>query len=97
MYIKVGASGVSALPEFDWHAYGLVVGSEYRRKVVISLGTGPKTPTQISEVIEVHRNHVSATLKELSEAGIVICLTPDLRKGKVFQLTERGRQIFEKL
>ena len=85
------------MTDFDWHAYGFVVGSDYRKKVVNAIGSGPRTPSQIAADVGVHRNHVSSTLKDLEKAGIVDCLTPDLRKGRLYQLTERGRQILGKL
>jgi predicted transcriptional regulator len=85
------------LVEFDWYAYGFVIGSEYRKKVVNSLTSSPKTPKQISDSTGLHLNHVSATLGDLEKLGIVNCLTPKLRKGKLFQLTELGREITGKL
>jgi predicted transcriptional regulator len=83
--------------EFDWHAYGVVIGSEYRKKVVASMVEGPRTPSQLSKEIGVHRNHVSLSLKELTEVGVVECLTPELRKGRLFGLTKLGREISSKL
>jgi predicted transcriptional regulator len=85
------------LPDFDWNAYGFVVGSEYRKKVINSLVNGPKTPKQISELTHLHLNHVSFTLSGLEDARTVVCLTPQLRKGKLFQLTKLGREIASKL
>lgn len=85
------------LTDFDWNAYGFVVGSEYRKKVINSLVTGPKTPKQISELTHLHLNHVSSTLGGLEAIDTVVCLTPQLRKGKLFQLTKLGREIAKRL
>ncbi len=85
------------MADFDWHAYGFVVGSEYRKKVVGSMASGPKTPKQISAATGLRLNHVSSTLKELVNVRAVMCLTPDLRKGRLYQLTRLGQQILHKL
>jgi ArsR family transcriptional regulator, cadmium/lead-responsive transcriptional repressor len=85
------------LAEIDWHLYGLVVGSEYRKKVLTSMSSGPKSPKQISIGTGLHLNHVSGTLRYLVRAGAVVCLTPELRKGKLFQLTGLGQQIVKRL
>jgi len=85
------------LAEIDWHAYGQVVGSQYRRSVLTSMSTGPKSPKQIAETTGLHLNHVSGTLGELVEIGVAVCLTPELRKGKLFRLTDLGEQIAKRL
>jgi predicted transcriptional regulator len=85
------------LPEFDWHAYGVVVGSEYRKSVVAAMEPGPRTPKQIATTTGLHLSHVSTTLDELTNEKVVVCLTPELRKGKLFQLTDLGREIAKRL
>ena len=85
------------MPGFDWHAYGVVIGSEYRKNVVAALEDGPRTPKQIATTTGLHLSHVSATLDELANENVVVCLTPELRKGKLFQLTDLGREIVKRL
>jgi predicted transcriptional regulator len=85
------------MADFDWNAYGIIVGSEYRKKVIKCLASGPRTPKQIAALTGLRLNHVSATLGVLEELGTVVCLTPKLRKGKVFQITEPGRKIVKLL
>ena len=98
MYIKVGALVDSTgLADFDWHIYGLIVASDYRRKVVTAIESGARTPKQIAGLTGLHLSHVSATLSELTSEKVVVCLTPELRKGKLFQLTEVGREVAKRL
>ena len=73
------------------------MGSEYRKKVLASLTSTPRTPKQISALTNLHLNHVSSTLGKLEDLGVVTCLTPELRKGKLFQLTTLGREIGKKI
>ncbi len=77
----------------DWKKYGYVISSMYRQKIVLSLKKYPKTPKQLSSELEYHMSHVSSTIKELSENGIVENLSPDLRKGKIYGLTRDGEEI----
>ena len=98
IYIKVGASvGSTDLADFDWHIYGLIVASDYRRKVVTAIESGARTPKQIAGLTGLHLSHVSTTLSELTNAKVVECLTPELRKGKLFQLTGAGREVAKRL
>ena len=81
----------------DWPKYGHVIASEYRKKIVSALTKGPKTPKQIADETELYLSHVSHTIKGLMKREIVECLTPQLRRGKIFKLTEDGQEIAEQL
>jgi predicted transcriptional regulator len=81
----------------DWSKYGYIISSEYRKKIVLSLIKGPMTPKQISLDTKLHLSHVSPILKELVNKRILECLTPNLRKGKIFTLTDEGLQIAKSL
>lgn len=81
----------------DWKKYGYVLSSTYRQKIVSSLKESPKTPKQISLKTKLHLSHVSSTLKDLVSNNIAECLTPDLRKGKVYGLTKDGKEVADKI
>lgn len=81
----------------DWTKYGFVIASGYRKNIVLSIGKGPKTPKQISVETKIRLNHVSTIIGVLEEKGIVRCLTPDLSKGKIFDLTDDGRKILKQI
>ena len=74
-----------------------VKGSSYRIKVVKSLLEYPKTPTQIADEVGIHRNNISNTLKELKQQNIVECINPEVRKGKLYRLTDIGEKLFNKI
>jgi predicted transcriptional regulator len=80
----------------NWKLYSFVVRSEQRRRILTSLEK-PKTPTQIAKELKLSTSHVSRTLVEFSEKGIVECLTPKEKIGKVYCLTERGKGVLEKM
>ena len=81
----------------DWAKYGHVIASEYRKKIVMSLVKGPKTPKQISDETKLYLSHVSHVINELMKKGVVECLTPNLRRGKIFSLSIDGKEIAEQL
>jgi predicted transcriptional regulator len=79
----------------DWSKCGYVIASKYRKKVLEALRFGPKTPRQIASETELHLSHTSWTLTELVAQGIVLCLTPQLRRGRLYRLTNEGIEIAE--
>lgn len=81
----------------DWAKYGYVNASNYRKKIVLSLAKGPMTPKQISTDTKLYLSHVSRILNELSKKKVVECLTPDLKRGKMFSLTNYGKEIADQL
>jgi DNA-binding MarR family transcriptional regulator len=54
-----------------------------------------KTPSELSRELGFSIAHVSKTLKELEKMGLVECMAPKLRKGKVYMSTESGDQFKE--
>jgi predicted transcriptional regulator len=81
----------------DWKKYGIVISSRYRKEVVKTLMHGPRTPKQISIDTGLYLSHVSKSLNELSSLGITICLTPSLKKGRIYALTNDGTEIADYL
>jgi predicted transcriptional regulator len=81
----------------DWTLYGYVIASEYRRRIILSLFDRPKSPKEISEETKLYLSHVSLTIYDLVKKGLVECLTPNLKKGKIFSLTTTGKEIAELL
>ncbi len=76
---------------------GFILGSDYRHKILAELDKGIKTPKQVSREANLQINHVSNILKELSDRGLVKCETPDLRKGRLYRITDKGKEILEKI
>ena len=77
----------------DWNLLGFIKASQYRKRIILILDRGNKTPKEISDSAKYPISHVSQTLKILREREIIICLTPDLHKGKIYSLTELGKSM----
>lgn len=73
-----------------------VLKSRQRGNIILSLEK-PKTPTQLAHDTKLSVAHVSRTLKEFSIKGIAKCLTPNEKTGRIYQLTDSGKEILKTL
>ena len=71
--------------------------SKYRTKVMKSLDDEVKIPSQIAKDSDILQNHISAVLKQLKEHELVECINPEVRKGRLYRLTEHGKDIVKNL
>ena len=76
---------------------GYVQISEYRTKVVKSLKGDVKIPSVIAKDSGIRTNHISKVLSELKTHELVECLNPEVRKGRLYRLTEKGEGVAENL
>ena len=84
------------MAEIDWNLYSWVMRGKQRR-IVIEAMNKPKMPSEIRKETKLSITHVSKVLKSFTEMGIAKCLTPDVRIGKIYALTERGKRIREEM
>ncbi len=42
-------------------------------------------------------SHVSNTLAELVEKNLTVCLTPELKKGRLYELTKTGNVLLKNI
>jgi predicted transcriptional regulator len=78
-------------------AISLLKSSEYRLHIIETIGNNTLTPSEIADKTKIRLNHVSAFLKELKENSMVRCLNEDTRKGRLYELTETGKNAINKL
>lgn len=71
--------------------------SSYRLRAVKSLGKSLKTPTELAHDSDIRVNHMSNVLTQLRHKGLVECINPEMRKGKLYRLTSKGLEILEVL
>ena len=76
---------------------GYIQVSTYRTKVMKSLDGEVKIPSQIAKDTDIMQNHMSATLKQLKEHELVECINPEVRKGRLYRLTDKGEKIVNNL
>ena len=68
--------------------------SSYRTKVMKSLDDGEVLiPTQIARNSDIRPNHISKVLAELKAHELVECINPEVRKGRLYRLTDKGEEV----
>ena len=71
--------------------------SQYRSKILKSLSNDAKMPSQISRDTGIIQNHISNTLRQLKEHDLVECINPEVRKGRLYRLTDNGEDVVKNL
>jgi len=71
--------------------------SKNRTKVMKSLDGEVKIPTQIAKDCDIVTNHISNNLKLLKDHELVECINPEVKKGRLYRLTEKGEEIVKEL
>ena len=74
-------------------AYILI--SKNRTSVFKALENTGQMPRDLAKETHIRPNYVSALLAELKEKDLVECINPEVHKGKVYRLTEKGKEISE--
>ena len=69
--------------------------SKYRMKVIKSLENDAKIPSVLAEETDIYKNHISNTLKQLKDKNLVECSNPEVRKGRLYRLTDDGEKILD--
>ncbi len=81
-----------------WSDFSFVVSSGYRERVLSSLAPKPKVPSQLADETDLRIVHVSRALRELSDRGLVECLTPEVKaRGRLYGLTPDGAALLAEL
>ena len=71
--------------------------SKYRKKVMKSLEGDVKIPTAIANDSGIRTNHISKVLAELKAHELVECINPEVRKGRLYRLTDKGEEIIKEI
>ena len=71
--------------------------SKYRIKVMKALEGEVKIPSVIAKDSGIKTDHISKVLAELKVHELVECINPEVRKGRLYRLTEKGDIIIKNL
>jgi DNA-binding MarR family transcriptional regulator len=80
----------------DWELYSWIIRGNQRRKVIKALGK-PRIPTEIKSEAKMSITNVSKVLRDFEGKGLVKCLTPRNKTGKLYSLTEKGKVMKEEM
>lgn len=82
----------------EWDDVSYVISSKYRVVVLKQLAEGPATPSKIASDTEFTISHISRALRGLRARGLAeLLVSEDRKKGRVYGLTERGQQIWQRI
>ena len=54
-------------------------------------------PSQIAKNSGIRTNHISKVLSELKSHELFECINPEVRKGRLYRLTETGEEVVRNL
>lgn len=77
--------------------YAYVSISSYRVKTMKAMQDEIKTPSKIAEDTGIRMNHISKVLRELKDTDVAECINPEVRKGRLYRLTDTGNEIVDNL
>lgn len=66
-----------------------------RKKVLMCLESGIKTPKQIADECQISISNVSNTLPELKDKKLVECKNPESHVNKYFEITDKGKRLLK--
>lgn len=77
-----------------WRKVSQIKASPHKKEIFCQLvHFSPKTPSELRDLTNIALSHVSKNLKDLVDLGLVECLTPNVRRGKLYTITDEGLEI----
>lgn len=74
-----------------------VLASKWRIKLILLLFNKIYTPSIITNKLDIPIYKVSRLLAELRDHGLVECMNPTSKKGRMYKLTNKGENIVNTL
>jgi DNA-binding MarR family transcriptional regulator len=69
-----------------------VIRGDLRKRVLLLL-TNPNTPTALAKRLGTDRPSVSRAILFLCSKGLVRCLNPDDKRGRLYAVTAKGKKV----
>lgn len=63
--------------------------------VLKSLSNGEKTPYMIAEDCGLLPSNIYKTLRQLRDYGLISCRNPNITNGRIYMLTDKGKELVE--
>ncbi|MBI2667524.1 MarR family transcriptional regulator [Candidatus Woesearchaeota archaeon] len=78
----------------DWELLSFIKRSVQRTRILEAIDQ-PITPSELAKKTNLAPSHISRTIKEFSEKGLLECKTPNHNHGRIYFLTDKGKEITE--
>ena len=76
--------------------YSWIIRGKQRREILKNI-SDVQTPTQLSNKSGYSLNHTSRILREFTRKGIVKCLNPKAKTGRIYKITPKGKRVRDEL
>lgn len=76
---------------------GFVKVSPYRTKTLKFIGHSVKMPSEVAKHLNIRTSHASNVLSALKKQGLVICINPKVKKGRLYKNTDLAIELLEYL
>lgn len=80
-----------------WDDIGYILASNYRKLIIEKLKSKNYLPSKLAKELGIQLSHISRALSELKSKNVVECLNKSSKKGKIYTLTEFGKELLEKI
>ncbi|MHA1815290.1 MAG: hypothetical protein ACTSX1_04740 [Candidatus Heimdallarchaeaceae archaeon] len=83
----------------DWHKLAWVKRGKRRKEILIHLLNSkiPQSTKDIKNSLNIAMSQASFSISELEQNGLIICMNPTDKIGKIYDLSEEGTAIILKL
>ncbi|MDR0912676.1 MAG: transcriptional regulator [Methanobrevibacter sp.] len=69
--------------------------SKVRSNILKFIGEDLRYPSQIAKELDIRIQHVSTALKELKGKELVECINEDVKVGRLYRTTNKGKQVIK--
>lgn len=80
----------------DWEKFSWVKRSKQRQKI-LKLLKHPKTPTDVADELSIQVSGASRSMRKMEDKGLAKILNPEDKLGRLYTLTEEGRNVLQEL
>lgn len=80
------------MKNIDWNLVGYVKRSKNRLKA-LKLLDFPKMPTEVGKEMKISLTHASKIIRELNSKKLIHCLNENLKVGRIYQITDKGKRV----
>lgn len=77
----------------DYELKSFILRSKNRQLILRLLSEKSRTAIDLVKLTKMYKSHVSRTLKELRDEGLIICLNPNDREYKFYKLSKKGKKV----
>ncbi|MGL4669208.1 MAG: winged helix-turn-helix domain-containing protein [Methanobacteriaceae archaeon] len=74
---------------------GFVRASRYRNNILLFVGDSVKKPSEIANSVDLSDKNISRYLKDLKEKKLIVCLNENAKMGRLYKLTDEGRELLK--